>query len=75
MFAVSECRLNLRQAGSALNGMRTMRVSQPVRGYRSIYACLRCCTLHHAVNGSLCEPAATFSAREHGIIGASITAQ
>ena len=67
--------LNLGQAGSALDSMRTVCVPQPVRRYVSIDAGLLCRTFHHGMDGALGKLAATFAAGEHGIIGAGVATQ
>jgi hypothetical protein len=67
--------LNLGQAGSALDGMRTVCVPQPVRRYVSIDAGLLCRTFHHGMDGALGKPAATFTACEYRIIGAGVAAE
>ena len=51
-----------------------MGVSQPVSGYRLVYAGLLRRTFHHAVDGLLCEPASALAACEHRIIGAGVAA-
>jgi hypothetical protein len=71
---VAEGGLHLVQWRTLVDGVRTVRVSQPMRGDRSIDASPCCRPLHHPVHRARGEPA-SFAASEHGVVRASVAAQ
>ena len=71
---MAQRRLHLGQRGAAVDGMRAVRVAQPVRRYSLVDAGLPGRALDHAVDGALGQVAA-FAAGEDGIVGAGLDAQ
>ena len=67
-------RLHLGQRSAAVDGMRAVRVAQPVGGYSLVDAGLPGRALDHAIDGALGQVAA-FAAGEDGIVGAGVAAQ